>query len=187
MRKQLIGSLFAFAMAGQLWGQGLYEKYERMLTLPEGYVCYRVDGKIKVDGKLNEADWQKAQSTSSFVDISGEGFAKPCYDTSAKMLWDDNYLYVGAVLQEDDIKAKLSQRDTIIYYDRLKWLGVSEEQLKQDAWENMKQSNPPCFLDLQDMLAKMCFDESGDVKAGSLEHLEDVDPNAMMYVLTNSN
>lgn len=33
------------------------------------------------------------------------------------MLWDDNYLYVGAVLLEDDIKAKLSQRDTIIYYD----------------------------------------------------------------------
>lgn len=75
----------------------------------------------------------------------------------------------------------------IINYDRLKWLGVSEEQLKQDAWENMKQSNPPCFLDLQDMLAKMYFDEPGDVKAGSLEHLEDVDPNAMMYVLTNSN
>ena len=75
----------------------------------------------------------------------------------------------------------------IINYDRLKWLGVSEEQLKQDAWENMKQSNPPCFLDLQDILAKMYFDEPGDVKAGSLEHLEDVDPNAMMYVLTNSN
>ena len=49
MRKQLIGSLLALAVAGQLWGQGLYEKYERMLTLPEGYVCYRVDGKIKVD------------------------------------------------------------------------------------------------------------------------------------------
>ena len=75
----------------------------------------------------------------------------------------------------------------IINYDRLRWLGVSEEQLKQDAWENMKQSNPPCFLDLQDMLAKMYSDELGDVKAGSLEYLEDVDPNAMMYVLTNSN
>lgn len=47
MREQLIGSLFALAVAGQLWGQGLYEKYERMLTLPEGYVCYRVDGKLK--------------------------------------------------------------------------------------------------------------------------------------------
>ena len=33
------------------------------------------------------------------------------------MLWDDEYLYVGAVLQEEDIKARLTQRDTIIYYD----------------------------------------------------------------------
>lgn len=75
----------------------------------------------------------------------------------------------------------------IINYDRLKCLGVSEEQLKQDAWENMKQSNPPCFLESQDMLEKMYFGESVDVKAGGLEHLEDVDPDAMMYVLTNSN
>ena len=97
--------------------QNLFSKYERVLTLPEGYVCYRTAGKLKIDGKLTEADWQKTQPTQSFVDISGEGFAKPCYDTSAKMLWDDEYLYVGATLQEDDIKAKLSQRDTIIYYD----------------------------------------------------------------------
>lgn len=33
------------------------------------------------------------------------------------MLWDDEYLYIGAMLQEDDIKARLTQRDTIIYYD----------------------------------------------------------------------
>ena len=70
----------------------------------------------------------------------------------------------------------------IINYDRLRWLGVSEEQLKQDAWENMKQSNPPCFLDLQDMLAKMYSDELGDVKAGSLEYLEDVDPKKSEFL-----
>lgn len=75
----------------------------------------------------------------------------------------------------------------IINYDRLKCLGVSEEQLKQDAWANMKHCEPPCFLALQDMLARMYFDEPIDVKEGALEHLEDVDPNAMMYVLTNSN
>ena len=114
MRKQVIGSLFALLVVGQLWAQNLYTRYERMLTLPEGYVCYRTNGKIKIDGKLDEADWQKAQPTSSFVDISGKGFAKPCYDTSAKMLWDDYYLYVAATLQEEDIKAKLSLRDTII-------------------------------------------------------------------------
>lgn len=97
--------------------QGLLGKHERTLTLPAGYVCYRVAEEIKIDGKLKEESWQKAESTSSFVDISGEGFPEPVYDTYAKMLWDDEYLYVGAVLEEDNVIAKLTQRDTIIYYD----------------------------------------------------------------------
>ena len=48
------------------------------------------------------------------------------------MLWDDNYLYVGAVLQEDDIKAKLSQQDTIIYYDNdfeVFWIRMGRAEL----------------------------------------------------------
>lgn len=111
--------LFAFlCIALTAIGQNnLFRKYERVLTLPQGYVCYRVDGKIKIDGKPNEKAWKLAEPTSSFVDISGEGFATPKYDTKAKMLWDDDYFYVSAVLEEDNIVAKLTQRDTIIYYD----------------------------------------------------------------------
>ena len=97
--------------------QSLYEKYERFLTTPRTYVCYRADGKLKMDGKLNESSWQKAEATAPFVDISGEGFPAPKYETTAKMLWDDDYLYIGAVLEEEDIKARLTRRDTIIYYD----------------------------------------------------------------------
>lgn len=97
--------------------QSLFTKHARTLTLPAGYVCYRTADKLKIDGKLNEGSWQKAEPTTPFVDISGEGFAKPLYKTTAKMLWDDNYLYIGAVLQEKDIKARLTKRDTIIYYD----------------------------------------------------------------------
>lgn len=97
--------------------QSIFQKYDRFLTEPRSYMCYRVDGKLKIDGKLDEVSWQKAKSTAPFVDISGEGFPTPKYETTAKMLWDDEYLYVGAILQEDDIKARLTQRDTIIYYD----------------------------------------------------------------------
>ena len=43
----------------------------------------------------------------------------PKYETTAKMLWDDEYLYVGAVLQEEDIKARLTQRDTTVSYTHL--------------------------------------------------------------------
>lgn len=44
--------------------QSLYEKYERFLTTPRTYVCYRADGKLKMDGKLNESSWQKAEATA---------------------------------------------------------------------------------------------------------------------------
>lgn len=98
-------------------GDGLLQKYKQRLSTPRHYVCYRTDEKIKIDGKLNERSWQKAKETESFVDISGEGFPKPIYDTKARLMWDDNYLYVSAALEEPNIVANLTQRDTIIYHD----------------------------------------------------------------------
>lgn len=96
---------------------GLLGKYKRQTSTPRSYVCYRTSEPIKIDGKLKEAVWTKAAQTESFVDISGEGFPTPKYDTKARMLWDDNYLYVSAVLEEPNIVANLTQRDTIIYHD----------------------------------------------------------------------
>ena len=109
--------LIFFFFSLPVGAQSIFQKYGRFLTEPRSYVCYRTDGKLKIDGKLDEASWQKAKPTAPFVDISGEGFPTPKYETTAKMLWDDEYLYIGAMLQEDDIKARLTQRDTIIYYD----------------------------------------------------------------------
>ena len=97
--------------------QAIFEKYERYLCEPRTYVCYRTEGALKIDGKLDESSWQKAKFTEDFEDISGKGFATPKYKTNAKMLWGDDFLYVGAVLEEPNIIAKLTQRDTIIYYD----------------------------------------------------------------------
>lgn len=97
--------------------KGLTERHERTLTAPRFYVCQRAAEPIKIDGKLTEKSWELAERTQPFVDISGEDFPTPKYETYAKMLWDDDYLYVGAVLQEDDIKANITQRDDIIYHD----------------------------------------------------------------------
>ena len=97
--------------------QGIFEKYERYLVEPRSYICYRTEGNLKIDGKLDESSWQKAPSTAEYEDISGAGFETPKYKTTSKMLWDDDYLYVGAILEEPNIVANLTQRDTIIYYD----------------------------------------------------------------------
>lgn len=105
--KKLIYTLLLLLVTFPAMAQSLFEQYERFLTEPRTYVCYRPDGKLKIDGKLNESSWNKAASTAPFVDISGEGFPTPKYETTAKMLWDDEFLYVGAVLQEEDIKRVL--------------------------------------------------------------------------------
>lgn len=101
----------------QLQGQSLSERFASMLTLPKGYVCYRTADSIYIDGLPDENSWKKAQATNAFVDISGSDFPTPRYRTTAKMLWDDKYLYVSAELEEPHIWANLHLRDTIVFYD----------------------------------------------------------------------
>lgn len=97
--------------------QSITQKYERFLTDPYKYVAYRTDGDIKIDGVLDEPAWQKALLTESFADISGEGFPTPAHNTQARLLWDDKYLYVGAMLDEPNVWATLTQHDAVIYQD----------------------------------------------------------------------
>ncbi|MBN2281028.1 MAG: carbohydrate-binding family 9-like protein [Candidatus Marinimicrobia bacterium] len=84
---------------------------------PRHYVCYRTTGPLNIDGKIEETDWQNAQWTDYFVDIEGDLKPKPTFNTRAKMLWDDEYFYMAAFLEEPHVWAKLKQRDTVIYYD----------------------------------------------------------------------
>ncbi len=84
---------------------------------PRVYLCFRTDEPIRVDGKLNDPAWQKAPWTEDFVDIEGAPKPAPRYRTRVKMLWDDAYFYVAAELEEPNVWAKLTQRDTIIFHD----------------------------------------------------------------------
>ena len=116
--KNLFFTVAALMLASSaVIGQPLFKKYEAMLTDPYVYDCYRTTEKIKIDGKLNEKSWQAAKPTEEFSDIRGEGYPEPTKKTSARLLWDDDYLYIGAAIEEDNIIARLTQRDTIIYHD----------------------------------------------------------------------
>jgi hypothetical protein len=84
---------------------------------PERYVVYRAAGPIEVDGQLTEGSWQAADWTRGFRDIQGPSQPEPRHRTVVQMLWDDDYLYVGAFLQEPHLSATLTQRDAIIFND----------------------------------------------------------------------
>jgi len=84
---------------------------------PRAYAIYRASAPIDVDGRLVEADWAAAPWTADFVDIRGPDAPAPRFQTRAKMLWDDEALYVAAQLEEPDVWGTLMQRDTVIFYD----------------------------------------------------------------------
>jgi hypothetical protein len=86
-------------------------------SLPKGYLCFYADGKLKIDGKLDDKAWANAPWTDDFTDIQGDLQPKPRFRTRVKMLWDDSCFYIGAELEEPNVWATLKKRDTVIFYD----------------------------------------------------------------------
>jgi hypothetical protein len=84
---------------------------------PLRYDCPRTVGEIRVDGALDEPSWQKAPLTELFVDIEGESRPRPRHQTRARMLWDDQYFYIGAEIVEPHLQATLTKRDSVIFQD----------------------------------------------------------------------
>lgn len=102
---------------------------------PKQYVCYRTETGLSIDGKLDEASWQKASWTELFADIEGGSKPSPRFKTRAKMLWDDKYLYIAAELEEPDVWATLRQRDTLIYNDNAFEIFVDPDGDTQNYYE----------------------------------------------------
>jgi len=77
----------------------------------------RANEPMTIDGELLEADWARADVISIQSEIRGEGFEPPQLKTEVRMLWDDNFLYLFAIVYEPHIVATLKKRDDIIYHD----------------------------------------------------------------------
>ena len=78
-------------------------------TAPNGYVARRAARPVTIDGKI-DGEWKHAPWTSLFVDIEGDAKPRPRFRTRAKMLWDDQYFYIAAELEEPHVWGTLTQR-----------------------------------------------------------------------------
>ena len=91
------------------------------LPQPLSYICKYTKRPPVIDGRLDDPAWRAAPWTTDFVDIEGtnDGAKKPAprFRTRVKMLWDNNYLYIAAELQEPDVKATLTEHDSVIFRD----------------------------------------------------------------------
>lgn len=79
------------------------------------YTALRTSGEVRIDGRLVEATWQGAPASPRFVDmISG---LPTIHDTHAKVLWDEEHLYVAFQVAEPSVQAKYTRHNDPIYYD----------------------------------------------------------------------
>ncbi|MCU0385316.1 MAG: carbohydrate-binding family 9-like protein [Flavihumibacter sp.] len=89
-------------------------KLKPLLTTPPQYRAVKTNQPIQVDGFANEAIWQQIPFTSNFRDIAGG----PTGNKSAlKLCWDEQYLYVFAQLEQPQLWASLTKKDTAVFMD----------------------------------------------------------------------
>jgi len=84
----------------------------------------RVEGKIVIDGNLDENEWQSAVAADSFVTFQPVPGLKASEDGQIRVLYDNEGFYIGAFLADSDpasIPKQLSQRDEIQNTD---WFAV---------------------------------------------------------------
>ena len=89
--------------------------FEKLPFAPRRAICYRVPAAPLIDGRLSEPGWQAAPWSDFFIDI--DGTRRPPLSTRVKMLWDDEYFYIGADLEEPDLWGTLRARDSVIFQD----------------------------------------------------------------------
>lgn len=69
---------------------------------------------LKIDGKLDEEVWNKAAIASDFFQYEPHNGDKPSYPTEVKVLYDNQAIYIGAIMYDshpDSILHELSLRD----------------------------------------------------------------------------
>lgn len=82
-----------------------------MPARPE-YTCYRAAQPIVIDGVLDDPPWRGAPAVELVLADSG---GTPKQRTTARLLWDDDYLYVAFHCEDRDIWGITTERDQDIY------------------------------------------------------------------------
>ena len=85
--------------------------------VPRHYACPPTAAPMTIDGRADEAAWANAPWTEMFIDIQGDHMPRPRFDTRAKMLWDEDALYVYAWMEEPHVWGSLTKHDSIVYHD----------------------------------------------------------------------
>jgi hypothetical protein len=98
------------------------------------YTAVRAPGPITIDGVLSDKEWGKVPAMTTFSDAF-QPERPPKFPTTAKMMWDDKYLYLAWECYEDDIWGVLSKHDDPIYTEQAAEIFIDPEGKGRHYWE----------------------------------------------------
>ena len=122
-------------MAGILYSAG--EK-----TTDKTVLLRKRKGNIKIDGKLDDAGWRGRMAAGKFYKSKKLGL--PEFQTEVYITWDDENLYVGAKLHDEDIVANYSRRDDPIYNEDVFEIFIRPDLTKNFIFEF--EFSPTCII-----------------------------------------
>ncbi|NOZ29604.1 MAG: hypothetical protein GXP39_16330 [Chloroflexi bacterium] len=85
------------------------------MDLPN-YTCRRTHDPIVIDGRLDEPAWATAEVAPLVRNLDG-GPAQ--FGTEARLLWDDEHLYVAFVCEDPDIWGTMLERDSPLWEEEV--------------------------------------------------------------------
>ena len=83
---------------------------------PPAYQCYNTSSAITIDGQLDEVAWQRAEPMEFRLTVDG---GVPRFATTARMLWDERFLYIGYHCIDRDIWATMTERDDHLWEEEV--------------------------------------------------------------------
>lgn len=96
---------------------------------PRRVVVPKLSGALQVDGRLEEAVWQRAAVLESFVPNRGEG--SDSEGTEVRLWYDDQELHMGWVCTDRDIQATFTGRDRRFWEEEVAEFFVTYGGLEQ--------------------------------------------------------
>lgn len=103
------------ACAPLMLAQGLTAQSKRDLDPPPVYSAPRAKAAVRVDGRANEPDWQRAPAARLIFPWDSQKGAKQ--ETAVRLLWDETFLYAHYDCDDQAITVRHWQRDDPTYLD----------------------------------------------------------------------
>src|SRR3954470_15718249 len=86
------------------------------------HAAKRTSGEIHVDGLMDEPAWQAAPLQETFTQVAPDEGNPASVHTTFRVLWDDEFLYFGAICDDPEPLTKsLSRRDRFIEGDTIQF------------------------------------------------------------------